>query len=146
MTAELSNELLHVLKVRQQQITPCELCLSIVVPWNCATQLRYQDVIWFIDNQAACSLLIKGTSTENDLSWMAAAAHLMYAMLSMRVYCEFVPSTANCADGLSRDGTSDAWTQNQKWHLQQAKLPDFNMMLESSLPVLTRHLQQHLVT
>jgi hypothetical protein len=81
--------------------------------------------IWFIDNKAACSLLVKGTSSHSDLSSIACITHLLLASLSCRCYFEWVDSEANLADGLSRDGLEDAWTKSQGWDLQQAQLPEF---------------------
>ena len=60
---EFALETLCALSSRAQQITLCEALLSIVAPCNLAGDIRGHDVLWFIDNQAALSCLVKGSST-----------------------------------------------------------------------------------
>ena len=59
--------------------------------------------------------MVKGTSAEYDLSWLATAAHPFFGILEARIYFEHVSSLANCSDGLSRDGVLDSWVAKQAW-------------------------------
>ena len=86
---------------RQQQIAVCEAVLGVVVPYNVPHLLSGCDVIWYIDNQRACQLLVKGSSSHEDMSVVAALTHLMLALLGCRVYFEYIESEANPSDGLS---------------------------------------------
>ena len=123
MSADIPADLLQLLVDREQQITPCEALLGVVVPYNVRDFLAQKDVIWYIDNQAACQALVKGSSSQSDLCSIATITHLVLAKLGCRVYFEYVESEANIADGLSRGGLNDAWTLRQGWILQHATIP-----------------------
>jgi hypothetical protein len=125
MACTISDEFMQAFNPRQQQITPCEAALGIIATFNLCNELRHQDVIWFIDNQAACSALVKGSSSHGDLAALAAIAQLMLTKLGTRTYFEWVDTEANPADGLSRAGLADSWTKAQHWQLREARLPDF---------------------
>ena len=90
-------------------------------------------------NQAACHLLTKGSSSQDDLCFIAFLVHLLFAKFRCRVYFEYVESAANPSDGFSRAGLSaglglsDAWTLQQGWVLSQAHLPDLMAIAASSL-------------
>ena len=64
-------------------------------------------MIRFIDDEAACTAMIKGTSTSHDVDHLAAVAHILTCQPYTRMWCEWVDSGSNISDGLSRDGTSD---------------------------------------
>ena len=125
MSVDVPVDVLAQLVPRQQQIAVCEAVLGVVVPYNVPHLLSGCDVIWYIDNQSACQLLVKGSSSHEDMSVVAALTHLMLARLGCRVYFEYIESEANPSDGLSRDGLLDSWTQAQGWTLLQAELPPF---------------------
>ncbi|CAJ1440614.1 unnamed protein product [Effrenium voratum] len=133
MAARLAPQVLQLFDERHQQITPCEALLSVIVPCNVPHLLVGRDLIWYIDNQAACQILTKGASSAGDLCFIASLAHLLYAKLSCRVYFEYIESNANPADGLSRDGLDDAWTFSQGWSLLPAIVPDLVRIAASSL-------------
>ena len=138
MAASLPPEVLALFNERHQQITPCEAILSIIVPHNLPQAMANRDVIWFIDNQAACQLLTKGCSTSSDLCFIASLAHLMFARLRCRVYFEYIESHANPSDGLSRAGLEDTWTLLQNWKLMTAEIPDLIAVAASSLTAALR--------
>ena len=73
------------------------------------------DVICFIDNEAASTALIKGTSTSQDVDHLAAVAHIITCRANTRMWYEWVDSGSNISDGLSRDGTSDKLALEQNW-------------------------------
>ena len=81
--------------------------LDLIVLWNAANYFMQEDLIWFVDNQGACSMLVKGSATQSDLAWITTAFHVFMAALQARVYVEWVPSASNPADGLSRAGMDD---------------------------------------
>ena len=90
-----------------------------------------EDLLWFVDNQAAGSSLIKGASAHQDICDIVSFTHLLFAELGCRAYFDFCESDANPSDGLSRDGIEDAWTQRQGWLLQEAILPDWISLLNA---------------
>ena len=60
VAAELPKHVLDLFNQRHQQITPCEAILSVIVPHNLPHVMAGRDVLWYIDNQAACEPLSKG--------------------------------------------------------------------------------------
>ena len=74
------------------------------MPLHNWAEFRGRDVIWFIDNEAACSALIRGSSTSEDVQDITEAAAFMSSLLGCRVWCEWVDSFSNVCDGLSRVG------------------------------------------
>ena len=69
---------------------------------------RGRDVVWFIDNEGACSTLVRGACTEEDMSGIDECTHFLVMELSVRVGWEWIDTHANPSDGLSRRGTDDS--------------------------------------
>ena len=91
----------------------------------CTEVVQNRDVIWFIDNEAAAAALIRGSCREDDVSQIVLTARLFFFFLNCRMWIEWVDSISNPADGLSRDGLLDDWTQKQGWTLVQSKVPEW---------------------
>ena len=53
-------------------------------------------------------------------------AHLLWLHLGTRVWIEWIDSASNPADGLSRAGLQDPWTQAQGWELSVARDPPWS--------------------
>ena len=104
---------------RKTQIFAAEALATILVPHLCGEALRDRDVIWFIDNEAAVSSMIRGTSRAEDVGHIAGAAQMMLLTLGARVWFEWVDSASNPADGMSRDGAQDTWTCKQAWKITE---------------------------
>jgi hypothetical protein len=89
---------------RSKQIAMAELIAAPIVAL--APELRQilygRDVIWFIDNTAALSALVKATSAKRDMAKLACLCSTAIAGLHARVYWEWVRSKANVADLPSR--------------------------------------------
>ena len=66
--------------------------------------MQGRDVIFFIGNQSVCGALAKGTSKSRDIQHLSTAWHILTLHLRCRVWIEWVPSEANPADRLSREG------------------------------------------
>ena len=110
-------------KPRTQQIYPGETLAAVVVPALCPTSLRNADILWFFDNEAAVSALIRATTAEPDVLILVQQAHLQFHDLQMRTWIEWVDSASNPADGLSRLGLADPWTAAQPWRVQEFSFP-----------------------
>jgi hypothetical protein len=108
---------------RTQNIFPAEAVCGIAAPLNHCQALMGQDIIWFIDNKAAASSLIKGSSTQPDVHSIAQTFHIIMLSLKCRCWIEWIDSASNPSDGLSRDGLLDSWTLQQGWNLAEASLP-----------------------
>eukprot|EP00435_Cladocopium_sp_Y103_P067262 s583_g29.t1 len=68
------------------------------------------DVLWFIDIEAAAAALIRASTAEADVLSLVQQAHLQFHDLRIRPWFEWIDTESNPADGLSREGISDAWT------------------------------------
>ena len=73
--------------------------------------LRERSVLWFEDNAAVLSGLVKGTSGHAKLDSGAASIHLLLAALGARTWLEYVESGAKWSDGASRLLTFDPWAK-----------------------------------
>ena len=76
-------------------------------------------MVWFIDNEAALSSLIRGTSRAEDVGHIAACTQLAMIADSCMPRYEWIDSVSKPADGLSRDGVRDQWTAQQGWDLTE---------------------------
>ena len=65
---------------------------------------RDKDVLWFVDNEAACASLIRGASSQEDVAVVAEVVHLLTLRLGCRIWFEWIDSKSNPSDGLSRLG------------------------------------------
>ena len=118
-TSLVSQAFLLGLIVRKTQIFACE---AVAVP-QLIIQLQDvfagRDVVWYIDNEAACSSLVRGASRQEDVGLLSGIAHLIMMLLHCRIWFEWVDSDSNPSDGLSRDGLCDEWTLRQGWDLYE---------------------------
>ena len=87
--------------------------------------LEGQDILWFVDNESACSALIRGQSREGDVHVIAQTTSLLLRRKKCRAWFEWIDSDANLADGLSRLGVGDPWTLLQGWQLEVYELPEW---------------------
>ena len=92
--------------------------------------------MWFIDNEAACSSMVRGGSTAEDVAEIAAIAHLLLLKFQIKVWFEWIDSDSNPSDGLSRDGLLDVWTLEQGWELSEPaplQLSELSSLLSSEI-------------
>jgi hypothetical protein len=99
-------QVLDSLNTRETQIIPLELLASAGLFATFGHCLRGEEVLFFIDNQSVCAALAKGASSSADIQAFATAWHAQCFVLGVRVWIEWIPSAANPADELSREGTS----------------------------------------
>ena len=92
-----------------------------IIPRSQLLWPREGDCFWLIDNQGAEAGLIKGYSSSPDSAAMLGWTHLSLARCSARVWFEYVRSEVSRADGLSRSGLQDEWTQAHGWDLRIVK-------------------------
>ena len=114
----VTNEsILRHLHDRETQILAVEAFAAIAAPWILPHVFQGADVVWWIDNNSACSTLIRGAAKPEDIDKFAAIAAIQFATLRGRPWYEWVDTEANPADGLSRLGIFDPWTMQQGWCL-----------------------------
>ena len=90
---------------RRQQIYAAESLAPACALWQHHHYLQDRDIIAFVDNEAACSTLVRGASKQGDVDLIAECTHLLLMRLRCRCWWEWVDTGANASDGLSRHGT-----------------------------------------
>ena len=108
---------------RKQQIFPGEALCGLVVPLHLNSLLNNCDILWWGDNEAAIAALARGTSSQDDVHELVQATHLTLHRLSSRVWWEWIDTSSNPSDGLSRSGLTDPWTLSQNWKLEEIAFP-----------------------
>ena len=108
---------------RETQIFAAEVFCSLLVPFNLPHFFRGQDVLLFIDNEAAAAAIIRGSSSSVDVDSIVQISSIVLLHLEARLWVEWINSDSNPSDGLSRDGLADEWSLAQGWELSAAKLP-----------------------
>ena len=107
LASTVPEQVLDALQERATQIAPLEALAVLWATLAFKEELCNRDVILFVDNQAVCSALVRGSSSSDDIATIVALCHLVWAAFCTRVWIEYVPSDDNPADGLSRDGIAD---------------------------------------
>ena len=100
-------------------IMAAEAFAVLAAIWQHRNLLTGRDVIFFIDNEAAASAMIKGDSRLPVVGTMSMCVQLLLIRYKIAIWFEWVDSNSNLADGLSRDGAEDPWTLDQHWHLHE---------------------------
>lgn len=108
---------------RRQQIYPGETLCGLIVPLLHSGYLHQQDVVWYVDNEAATSSLVRGSSKQTDVHMIAQYAQVLLYKLGARTWWEWIDSASNPSDGLSRLGIHDPWTASQGWLIQEYEFP-----------------------
>ena len=124
-TMVAGKSLLSHLITREQQILAVEAFAAAAAPWILPEQFRDRDSIWFVDNAAAVSTLIRGAAKPEDIDNIAAAVTFQNAHLNHGVWFEWIDSDSNPADGLSRLGIQDPWTLEQGWDIHEVSHVDW---------------------
>ena len=124
MTCVVPPEVIQTWEDRTQQIYPGETLCGLLVPWFHGTTLSHQDILWFIDNEAAVASLIRGSSSQIDVHTLVQVAHFLFQRFQIRVWIEWIDSESNPSDGLSRDGVCDSWTRSQPWDVSEVSYPE----------------------
>lgn len=93
----------HILQAwaKQQPIAPAE-AIGVFAGLIYADIPDGTDVVVWLDNTAALSAFVKGTSGEGNVDALAASLQLWAAHKQMRIYFEYVPTDFNPADEPSR--------------------------------------------
>jgi len=133
------SELRH-LRARCQQITAREMLPPLYALVDSPATFSNRDIIWFIDNQASCSCLVRGSSGQPDPAAIAGAIRLKAAVLSSRLWIEWASSESNPSDGLSRDGIEDQWSQRQGWQSFVWEVPPLLEVVCTSLVQFAKRL------
>ena len=92
MSFDVPEFLVAFWKQRKTYIIMAELLVVPVVAVAAPWLLAHQDVIWFVDNQAALCSIVKSGSTARDQAELALLTNLAMAAAEARVWFEYVPT------------------------------------------------------
>jgi len=126
---ELGREFLATLFPRKTQILAAEAVAVLTALVVAPELLNGREVVWFVDNEAALSSLIRGASRAEDVGHIAACTQLAMIEHFCTPWYEWVDSASNPADGLSRDGVKDEWTLGQGWDLTEVPPAAFHAVV-----------------
>ena len=127
---ELGKEFTSILFPRKTQILAAEAVAVLTALVLTPELLEGKELVWFVDNEAALSSLIRGTSRAEDVGHIAACAQLAMMERSCAAWFEWIDSASNPSDGLSRDGVRDQWTIQQGWDLEEIRPEAFAKVAE----------------
>ena len=114
----------------ERQIFAAEAVAVLAACFLTPELIQGRELVWFIDNEAALSSLIRGTSRAEDVGHIAACTQVAMLERSSSVWYEWVDSDSNPADGLSRDGVHDKWALDRGWHLTEFPASAFTAVAE----------------
>ena len=129
---ELGLEFMTVLFPRKTQILAAEAVAVLTALVLSPELLAGREIVWFVDNEAALSSLVRGTSRAEDVGHIAACTQLAMMEHSCSAWYEWIDSASNPSDGLSRDGVLDEWTIEQGWDLIEIPPTAFRRLLNTS--------------
>ena len=127
---ELGLEFMAVLFPRKTQILAAEAVAVLTALVLSPELLAGREIVWFVDNEAALSSLVRGTSRAEDVGHIAACTQLAMMEHSCSAWYEWIDSASNPSDGLSRDGVLDEWTIEQGWDLTEIPPTAFQKVAE----------------
>ena len=116
---------------REQQILAVEAFAAAAAPWISPEIFSDRDSVWFVDNAAAVSTLIRGAAKPEDIDRIATTVAFQNASLRHRPWFEWIDSDSNPSDGLSRLGVEDPWTRSQNWILQDLSSMDWGALFDT---------------
>ena len=122
-TCVVPPEVLNSWVPRRQQILPGETLCGLLLPVLHPDLLRLRDLLWFVDNEAATSALIRGARSQEDVHEIAQYAQYLLHTLQARAWIEWIDSGSNPSDGLSRHGVCDLWSTQQGWTIASYDFP-----------------------
>ena len=85
--------------------------------------IKGRSLLWFEDNSAVLSGLVKGASGHAMLDAGTATIHLLLASLGARAWFEYIESDSNWSDGASRLLVDDPWARANQFHVQMGHVP-----------------------
>ena len=123
VAAEISSELMTVCGNSEHCIALVEQAALVLGITSFQSLIRGRSLLWFEDNSAVLSSLVKGASSHPLLDAGNATIHLMLASLQARAWFEYVESDANWSDGASRLLSADPWVRANDFALSMGSVP-----------------------
>ncbi len=98
------DDLTQQFETRMTQIAIGETLAAISAFYSVPELFQNVDILHFVDNQSALASIISGSSKAEDIGAIACLYHLILGARGSRSWLEYVESSANLSDGLSRMG------------------------------------------
>ena len=141
---DVPAEVLRIWMPRKTQINLLRLIAVPLVARGCPELVANRDVLWFIDNQAALSSLVRAASRVQDVNYLSLITSLLMAILKTRPWYEWVPPASNISDPLSRQGLFHPLVQAKllpgQWRRHLGLRPEWQLLRPDSRAVA------HLIT
>ena len=77
--------------------------------------------------------MILRNSKQCDLAHLVSIAHVLFCLFSCRVWFEWIDSSANPSDGLSREGEEDEMAARLGWNPQSVEPPPWDVLRDTPL-------------
>ena len=90
-----------------------------------AAIFKERKVIWFEDNTAVLSGLVRGCSSHAELDTGVASIHMLLAVLEARCWFEWIESKANWSDEASRQLLGGSWAADNNFHMRMGSIPSW---------------------
>ena len=113
---------------RGQQINQAEAFAGVIAMATLGELVKGEDLFHFVDNTMALGGFIGGTSSQSDSSTIFTVFHAYVVELEVRYWAEHVESSANLADGPSRQGLSDPVVAEFRCEVLPTFIPEFARM------------------
>ncbi len=81
--------------------------------------LAHRRVLWFVENTAALSGVVKGTSRHPVLEKLIGLFWILAYRLQIEIWVEYVESDANWSDGISRELSMDTFSMEHGFRLRE---------------------------
>ena len=132
IAAEISAELMTTWGNSEHCIALVEQAALILGIMKFQHALRGRSFLWFEDNSAVLSSLVKGSSGHPMLDAGTATIHLLLASLEARTWFEYVESDANWSDGASRLLGADSWAKANGFAVETGSVPSWPWLAQGS--------------
>ena len=76
-----------------------EAFAAVAAPFTSPDIFRGRDAVWFVDNESACSSLVRGASRPEDIDKVAVMSTVLNAHLEARIWYEGSIPTLTQATG-----------------------------------------------
>ena len=103
----------------QQPIALCEAAMLPLALFHKGGALRGRDILWYVDNTAALSAMIKGSSGNQVLDRIVGLFWILTFRLQIRVWIEYVDSNSTWSDGVSREFAADPFAAKFGFQLRR---------------------------
>ena len=123
---EIDQDLMDKWIPRKNQIIMIELLAVVLVLKKFGNELSGKRITGLIDSEPVLDALIKGQSQQEDMQKLIRVFWDLVAHHNIIIYLDRVSTDSNPADGMSRDGQSEA--EALGWHIVPIEQRDLDSL------------------